>query len=411
MSLLLLPVEPADAPSLADLRVEAMRESLEAVGRFDPQRARARLLDGFDPQATRHIHWNGEHAGFVAVQRTRDGLLLSHLYLRPPMQGRGLGAQVLQAVFREADEAALPLAVGALRGSRANAFYLRHGFVKTGESDWDVHYLRLPASADTGAQLRGLYEGEGGVGNIFSSRVRDYVASRPDYPAALFDNLAAAGAMRTGTVVADVGAGTGLLTRSLLERGCEVVAVEPNDEMRAAADALLGAHAGYRSAPGSAEALPLPDHSADLVTAAQAFHWFEPEAARRECLRVLRPGGQVLLVWNDRVLQHPLHVALDELFAAVGGSKRAALAAHEERLQVPVFFGGAKTVSWKLPHQQVLDEQGLLSLVFSRSYMPPRGSAGAVEAEQWTRRVFAAFADHGRLVMPYETIAILGRPA
>ena len=267
-----------------------------------------------------------------------------------------------------------------------------------------------PEAPDTGARLRGLYEGEGGVHAIFSAKVQDYIASRPDYPAALFENLCVAGAIRPGAVVADVGAGTGLLTQSLLAQGCEVMAVEPNDEMRAAADRLLGSHAAYRSQAGSAEALGLPDASVDLVTAAQAFHWFEPEAARHECLRVLRPQGQVLLVWNDRVLDHPLHQALDELFAALGGPKRSALSAHEERLQVPAFFGGAPTVVWKLPHRQVLSEQGLLSLVFSRSYMPQRASEGSGEVERWVRRVFDAFSTDGQLVMPYETLAILGRP-
>lgn len=408
MSLQLTAARASDAPSLADLRVDAMRDSLQAIGRFDEQRARERLLANFDAAATRHIEWNGRRVGFVVVRQTPDGLLLDHLYLAPSEQGQGVGGDVLRTVFREADEHRLALKVGALRGSRANAFCLRHGFTKTGESEWDIHYLRPPA--DTGAQLRGLYEGEGGVHGIFSSKVRDYVASRPDYPSALFDKLAEAGAIRPGAVVADVGAGTGLLTQTLLARGCEVTAVEPNDAMRAAADALLGDRAGYRSAAGSAESLPLPDHSVDLVTAAQAFHWFEPEAARRECLRVLRPQGQVLLVWNDRVLDHPLHRALDELFAGLGGQKRSALAAHEERLQVPLFFGGAAVVTWKLPHAQVLSEEGLLSLVFSRSYMPQRGSAGAGDVERWVRDVFLRFGSDGRLVMPYETLAILGRP-
>lgn len=263
---------------------------------------------------------------------------------------------------------------------------------------------------DTGAQLRGIYQAEGGVHAIFSSKVRDYIASRPDYPAALFGHLRDAGAVRAGAQVADVGAGTGLLTQSLLDEGCKVVAVEPNDEMRAAADRLLGSRPGYSSRPGSAEALGLPDASVDLITAAQAFHWFEPQAARRECLRVLRPGGRVLLVWNDRVLDDPLHRALDELFAALGGSKRAALSAHEERLQVPAFFGGAPTTVWKLPHHQTLSEQGLLSLVFSRSYMPQRGSPGSQEVEQGVARIFQAFAAGGAIRMPYQTLAILGRP-
>src|SRR5262245_5405570 len=164
---------------------------------------------------------------------------------------------------------------------------------------------------DTGTQLRALYESEGGVGNVFSDKVADYVSSRPDYPDALFDELKLACQPGPGSVVADVGAGTGLLTYGLLVRGYSVVAVEPNHAMREAANSLLGTFAGYRSVDGSAEGIPLQDCSVDLVTAAQAFHWFAVEAARAECRRVLRPGGQVARIWNDRLDSDPFHQSLN----------------------------------------------------------------------------------------------------
>src|SRR5262252_6453609 len=145
---------------------------------------------------------------------------------------------------------------------------------------------------DTGTQLRTLYESEGGFANVFSGKVADYVASRPNYPDALFEELKLACDLGPGSLVADVGAGTGLLTHGLLVRGYSVVAVEPNHAMREAANRLLAAFAGYRGVDGSAERIPLGDSSFDLVTAAHAFHWFAVEAARAECLRVLRPGGQ-----------------------------------------------------------------------------------------------------------------------
>lgn len=138
----LLPASAADAEALVLLRIEAMRESLERIGRFDPQRARARFLDGFDPAFTRHIVLQGRRVGFVVVRPHQGELLLDHLYLRPGHQGRGAGARVLAQVFAEADAADLPLRVGALRGSDANRFYQRHGFQPVDDSEWDHHYLR-----------------------------------------------------------------------------------------------------------------------------------------------------------------------------------------------------------------------------------------------------------------------------
>lgn len=263
---------------------------------------------------------------------------------------------------------------------------------------------------DTGRALRALYAPDGGVGAIFTGKVADYVASRPGYPAPLFELLRAACPPTAGAVVADIGAGTGLLTQGLLAAGYRVVAVEPNADMRRAADSRLGARPGYRSADGSAEAQPFDDGSLDLITAAQAFHWFDVERARNECLRVLRPHGQVALIWNDRVLADPLHAALDDVFAAYGGERRGALVAHEERRDVPRFFGAGRSAEHAWANEHLLDEGGLLALVFSRSYMPARESAAGREAAQRVGAIFRQFAAEGVLAVRYVTVAIVGRP-
>jgi GNAT superfamily N-acetyltransferase len=137
-------VLPDEAEALAALRVLAMRESLERIGRFDPVRARERFLSGFSPQFTRHILVDGERAGFVVVKPEGDALLLDHLYIDPRFQNRGVGAHVLAAVFAEADAEGKQLRVGALRGSDANRFYLRHGFVLEKMGEWDNYYVRSP---------------------------------------------------------------------------------------------------------------------------------------------------------------------------------------------------------------------------------------------------------------------------
>jgi len=137
-------VTPDDAQALAGLRVAAMRESLEAVGRFDPQRARARFLDGFAPEYTREAVCEGTRVGFVVVRPVEDHLLLDHLYVAPSSQGQGYGSQILKAVFAQADREHKALRVGALKGSQSNAFYARHGFELVESAEWDNYYSRQP---------------------------------------------------------------------------------------------------------------------------------------------------------------------------------------------------------------------------------------------------------------------------
>lgn len=139
--------DPDDAEALVALRILAMRESLERLGRFDPVRARERFLSGFSPKHTRHILVDGAHAGFVVVKPDGEGLLLDHLYIDPRFQNRGIGAAALARVFAEADARGLRLRVGALRGSDSNRFYVRHGFVLEREEQWDNYYVRGPRSA------------------------------------------------------------------------------------------------------------------------------------------------------------------------------------------------------------------------------------------------------------------------
>jgi SAM-dependent methyltransferase len=256
----------------------------------------------------------------------------------------------------------------------------------------------------SGERLRDLYAGD--VPAVFSAKVADYHASRPDYPAALFDTLLTAPA-----AVADVGSGTGLFTRGLLARGHEVHAVEPSAEMRAAAEAQFTDEPRFHSVAGSAEATTLADVSVDAVTAAQAFHWFDIPRCRAECLRILRPAGQVALVWNDRVLADPVHDALGEVFAEFGGEKREALLAHEaSRSHAPAFFNGAVVRELAFDHQQRLDAAGLIALVCSRSYMPARNSSAGADVAARVQRVFDAHADAATITLRYRTVALVGRP-
>lgn len=138
------PVTEADFETLLAIRIEAMRDSLERLGRFDPARARARarLRATFRPEHTWFIERDGARIGFYALRPDGAGLRLDHLYVVPPAQGLGVGGQVLGRLLLDADRRGLPVRVGALRGSDSNRFYRRHGFEPVAQGEWDIDYLR-----------------------------------------------------------------------------------------------------------------------------------------------------------------------------------------------------------------------------------------------------------------------------
>ncbi len=151
MSEVLLTATTIDAAeSLVAIRIAAMRESLEQVGRFDPERARNRFLSNFQPEYTRYIEVDNKQIGFVVikpytlqeVEEDSDALLLDHLYIHPDYQGRGVGTAVLQQLFQEVDAKHLAIRVGALRESASNRFYLRHGFEFVEQDEFDNYYVR-----------------------------------------------------------------------------------------------------------------------------------------------------------------------------------------------------------------------------------------------------------------------------
>jgi ribosomal protein S18 acetylase RimI-like enzyme len=140
----LTPVAASDADELASLRVLAMRESLERIGRFELKRARARFLNDFVPANTRFIELAGVRVGLVVTIVTSDKLQLDHLYIHPEAQNKGVGSAVLAEVFAEAARLGLTTHVCVLRESDANRFYTRHGFVLITQTRWDNQYQRRP---------------------------------------------------------------------------------------------------------------------------------------------------------------------------------------------------------------------------------------------------------------------------
>ena len=244
----------------------------------------------------------------------------------------------------------------------------------------------------------------------FTSRADNYARYRPTYPAAALDWLWSAAGLSAGRAVADVGSGTGILTALLLARGATVYAVEPNAAMRAAAEAALGHHPGFVSVDATAEATTLPDASVELITAGQAFHWFEAEAARAEFGRILRPGGAVALIWNSRDKGAGGFVAdYEALLNAFAPSYRRVR--HGSRMDkiARLFAGGYEMRVFD--HERPLDYDSLLGGLLSGSYSPLPGDPRYEPMVARLEVLFAAHQRDGRVVMPYRTQVYFGRLA
>ena len=244
----------------------------------------------------------------------------------------------------------------------------------------------------------------------FTGRVEDYARYRPSYPPELLDLLRRECGLSEDTVVADVGSGTGILARLFLENGNRVIAVEPNEEMRRAGESLLSDHDYFDSVTGRAEGTTLPQGSVDLITAGQAFHWFDPAPARQEFARVLRPGGRVVLVWNDR-RKHgaPFQEAYEELletyatdYAEVEHGRRGSLE------NVRSFFAPNPVHTGTFSNRQDLDYDGLLGRLRSSSYVPAEGQSGHREMLGELQRIFREHENEGQVVMEYVTRAYCG---
>lgn len=233
-----------------------------------------------------------------------------------------------------------------------------------------------------------------------------YARHRPSYPASAIDFILEQCRLGTDTPLVDVGCGTGISSRLCAARGVPVIGVEPNDEMRREAEAASPAGGTLRYQKGSAEATGLPDGLAAAVLSAQAFHWFDAPRALAEFHRVLRPGGHVALIWNERDESDPFTAAYGAVVrsspdAAIMESARAE--AGMALLRSEWFTDGART---QFSNTQELDEEGLVGRAFSVSYAP-REPAAAEKFATKLRRAFAAFQRDGKVLMRYVTTVYL----
>lgn len=243
----------------------------------------------------------------------------------------------------------------------------------------------------------------------FSDRVADYVRYRPGYPEELLECLRRQCGLQPQWAVADIGSGTGLLARLFLENGNRVFGVEPNAAMRAAGEEFLRDYDQFFSREGRAEATGLPAHSLDLVAAGQAFHWFDRQAARAEFARILKPGGWVALVWNERLTSTPFLAEYEQLLHRY--SRDYSQVDHrnvDEGVLAEFFYPGRFRQEVFFMRQQ-FDREGVRGRWLSSSYVPAAGRPGHEEMRRELEAIFRRYQQDGRVDWEYKTRVYYGR--
>lgn len=245
----------------------------------------------------------------------------------------------------------------------------------------------------------------------FSDRVANYVKYRPGYPPEVIGYLEKQCQLTPDTAIADVGAGTGIFTKLLLEKGHKVYAAEPNDPMREEADRQLKHFDGYHSMVGTADRTGLAAASMDLIVCAQAFHWFNTIETKAEFQRILKPGGHVALVWNNRDVEADnFAVAYDALLKQLSGSDYDRI--NHQNLKHADFERFYKDGQYKLtkfPNQQIFDFDQLAGRAFSSSYVPAEEAEAGQAFKKQLRDVFDLYQKDGVVIFKYDTEVYTGQ--
>ena len=242
----------------------------------------------------------------------------------------------------------------------------------------------------------------------FSNRVDNYVKYRPTYPAEAIDSIIANTGINDNSTIADVGSGTGKLTRLMLERGFPVLAVEPNQKMREAAEKELSVFPGFRSILGSAEETTIADHTVELITVAQAFHWFDHKICKVEFQRILKSGCYVALVWNRRDkttgFMKEYHDAIMQWYEDYPNEAfdRVDANVYNEFFEGPY---NIHTFSWCQTH----DFDGLWGRVQSSSYSPTPGHPNHEPLKAALQDLFNRYHENGLIRFEYETEVVIGK--
>ncbi len=246
---------------------------------------------------------------------------------------------------------------------------------------------------------------------LFSGRAAAYAKGRPAYPQRLVDDLYRSAGFSADSIIADVGAGTGLFSRLLLDRGSRVICVEPNPDMLRTARAALSGYSNVRFTDGDAACTKIEPASVDFITAAQSFHWFDPDLFRVESKRILLPNGRAILLWNTRKAEYEVNAACSRLFARYCPHFRGfsnGIQTDDQRIKR--YFGGPyETAEYENPLVYSLDQ--FISRSLSSSYSLRMGEPDFEVYLQALEKLFEAYAQNGLLTIPNFTIVYRGAVA
>lgn len=237
----------------------------------------------------------------------------------------------------------------------------------------------------------------------FSNRVENYVKYRPGYPPEVLSLFESQMGLTGDSVVADIGSGPGISSRLFLENGNAVYDVEPNAAMREAAGRLLGNFPKFHGMDGTAENTGLPNESVDFVIAAQAFHWFDPEGTRREFKRILRPGGWIALIWNERQLDSTDFLREYEAFLLRHANDYEKVRHENITETVLETFFRASFRRAAFPNEQIFDFEGLRGRLLSSSYMPAEDDPAYTSMIAELEKLFAKHEENGKIKVFYDT--------
>jgi SAM-dependent methyltransferase len=244
----------------------------------------------------------------------------------------------------------------------------------------------------------------------FSDRVEDYVRYRPSYPSDVLETLGRECGLTASSIIADIGAGTGILSQLFLSNGNTVYAVEPNEPMRRAAVEWLGGDSRFQAVAGSAEQTTLPTASVDFVAAAQAFHWFDRPRAKQEFRRILRPGGWIVLLWNDRdETSTPFARDYEQLLVIYGKDYLQVKHRNISENDIADFFRPSRMHTTTIGTFQDFDLEGLLGRLRLSSYVPAPNERNHEEIMRAARDLFARSQVGGKVRMEYATVMYFGQ--